>query len=50
MGFRCVRLRYRVMSEGKVSGSRQLQGKVRVRVKVSGALRIEGGEVLDVLA
>ena len=42
MGFRCVRLRYGVMSEGKVSGSRQPQGKVKVKVKVSGASRVEG--------
>ena len=30
------------MSEGKVSGSRQPQGKVKVKVKVSGASRVEG--------
>ena len=38
------------MSQGRISGSRQPQGKVRVRVKVSGASRIEGGEVVDILA
>ena len=38
------------MSWGRIRGSRQLQGKVRVRVEVSGASKIEGGEVLDVLA
>ena len=50
MGFCCVGLRYGVMSWGRVSGSRQPQGKVRVKVKVSGTSRFEGGEVLDVLA
>ena len=50
MGFRCLGLRYGVMRWGRVSGSRQPQGKVKVRVKVRRALGIEGGEVLDFLA
>ena len=42
MGFRWIRLGYGVVSKGKVSGLRQPQGKVKVKVKVRWASRIEG--------
>ena len=35
-------MKYGVMSEGKVSGSRTAAGKAKVKVKVSGASRVEG--------